>query len=429
VTDAALVESLGLPRLLLAGEAGSRPDGLERALTRAGFHVCEGVCRDPAAPPDAILLTAGPADRAALAELLRGGEDGPPRVVLLAGDDPDLAGAALELGADDALAAPAYLPELCARIHARIRARQAPRRTAYEQEARAALETLAAEARTTLLPDEIVLALVRRLGRAFDLAACTFVTAGPGERGRVVAEVGSPGESGGLDLHGYPEILEALRTGRPLTMSSPGPGPTLVLPVGRPEGAAVLLLRSHEGRPPLAAAQLAMAAGLGEVAARAMAAPARGDGVATVERRLHEEFERARRYSLSFALVLVALDALEEAMGRPDDEVGERLVADVAAELRRTLRLPDFVSRYAGEGFAIVLPETDLAGARRSVGRLRERLASLPLAGDGRRTGLSIGIVAYPHPAITQPDDMFALVEAALKRGRTQVGERIGVAE
>jgi diguanylate cyclase (GGDEF)-like protein len=172
-----------------------------------------------------------------------------------------------------------------------------------------------------------------------------------------------------------------------------------------------------------------MAAGLGEVAARAMVAPARGDGVATVERRLHEEFERARRYSLSFALVLVALDALDEAMGRPDDEVGERLVADVAAELRRTLRLPDFVSRYAGEGFAILLPETDLAGARRSVGRLRKRLASLPLAGDGRRTGLSIGIVAYPHPAVTQPDDMFALVEAALKRGRTQVGERIGVAE
>jgi diguanylate cyclase (GGDEF)-like protein len=426
VTDAALVESLGLPRLLLAGEAGSRPDGLERALTRAGFRVCEGACRDPAAPPDAVLLTAGPADRAALAELLRGGDEGPPRIVLLPAGDPDLPAAALELGADDTVTDPVHLPELCARIHARIRDRQAPRRTAYEREARDALDTLVAEARTTLLPEEIVLALLRRLARAFDLAASAYVAAGPGEQGRIVAGVGSFGEAEELDLRLHPEILEAVRTRRVVTMRGPGPAPTLVLPVGEPEAGAVLLLRPREGRPPLAAAQLALAAGLGEAAVRAMALPRRTDGVATLERRLHEEFERARRYSLSFALVLVAVDALETALGGLDDEAGARLADEVATELRRTLRLPDFVSRYTGEGFAIVLPETDLAGARRSVGRLRERLAALPLE---PATGLSVGIVAYPHPAVTQPDDMFALVAAALERGRGQVGERVGVAE
>ena len=74
MTDAALVESPGLPRLLLAGEAGSRPDGLERALTRAGFRVCEGAATE-LTPPDAILLTTGPIDRPALAELLREGAD------------------------------------------------------------------------------------------------------------------------------------------------------------------------------------------------------------------------------------------------------------------------------------------------------------------------------------------------------------------
>jgi CheY-like chemotaxis protein len=169
VTDAALVESLGLPRLLLAGEAGSRPDGLERALTRAGFRVCEGTCVDPAAPPDAILLTVGPAKRVTLADRLRGGENGPPRVVLLAGGDADLPGAALELGADDAVSAPVHLPELCARIHARIRDRQAPRRTGYAREAREALETSWREddaaGRDRARPRT-------SLARAFDLAAC-----------------------------------------------------------------------------------------------------------------------------------------------------------------------------------------------------------------------------------------------------------------
>jgi hypothetical protein len=46
-----------------------------------------------------------------------------------------------------------------------------------------------------------------------------------------------------------------------------------------------------------------------------------------------------------------------------------------------------------------------------------------------RVAGVSAGIVAFPHPAVTVPDDMFALVEAALRRGQAQGGERVGVAE
>jgi diguanylate cyclase (GGDEF)-like protein len=350
-------------------------------------------------------------------------------VLFAAGGDPDLPGAALDLGAEDAMLAPVHLPELCARIHARIRDRQAPRRTGYEREAREALEALVAEARTSLLPEEVVLALVRRLTRAFDLAGCAFVAAESGGRGRIVAEAGRPRAPEVLDLQEHPEILEALRTRRPATMAGRGPSPTIVLPVGGAETPGVLLLHPHAGRSGLPAAQLALAANLGDAAARALTAAGRGDTAAGLERRLQEEYERARRYALSFALVLVAVDALEEALGRLDEPAGSRLVADVLTELRRTVRLPDYVGRYAGEGFAIVLPETDVPGARRSVARMRDRLATLPLEPDGRRAGLTAGIVGYPHPAVTQADDMFALVEAALRRGRAQVGERVGVAE
>ena len=429
MTDAAHVEPVDLPRLLLAGEVASRPDGLERALTRAGFRVLEAERPDPGAPADAVLLTVGPLTREALAELLGDAEESPPRIVLFAEGDPELPGLALDLGADDAVLAPVHLPELCARLHARIRGRQAPRRTGYEREARAALETLVSEARTTLLPDEIVLALVRRLARAFDLAGCALVAGETPERVRVVAEAGPLREPEPLELRAHPEIVEALRTGRAVTMQHPGPAPTLVLPVGAPAGRTALLLRPHEGRPPLAATQLSLASSLGAAAARALVSGGRGDETANLERRLQEEFERARRYALSFSLVLVAIDALEDTLGRLGDEAGTRLLAEVATELRRTLRLPDYVGRYAAEGFAIVLPETDLAGARRSVSRVRERLASIPFEPAGRRAALSAGIVAFPHPAVVQPDDMFALVEAALRRGRVQAGDRIGVAE
>lgn len=429
MTDAAPVTPLDLPQVRLGGDVASRPEGLERALTRAGFRVTEGA-RDPALPPDAVLYTVGPIGREALAALLREGEAGPPQLVLFAaGGDPDLPGLALELGAEDAMLVPVHLPELCARIHARIRDRQAPRRTTYEREAREALETLVAEARGTLLPDEIVLALVRRLARAFDLTGCAFVAAESAEQGRIIAEAGRPRTPEALALREHPEIFEALRTRRPTTMPGRGPGSTLVLPVGPPERAGVLLLHTHERQGTLPAAQLALAANLGEAAARALAASGRGNGAVTLERRLQEEFERARRYSLSFALILVAMDELEDALRRLEEAEAGRLIGDVLAELRRTVRLPDHVSRYADAGFAVVLPETDVSGARRSVARIRDRLVHLAPDPDGRRARLTAGIVGYPHPAVIQADDMFALVEAALRRGQAQMGEGVGVAE
>jgi len=63
------------------------------------------------------------------------------------------------------------------------------------------------------------------------------------------------------------------------------------------------------------------------------------------------------------------------------------------------------------------------------VARMREQLVSRPLDATLADPSFSAGIVTYPHPAVTQADDMFALVEAALARGKAQVGERVGVAD
>jgi GGDEF domain-containing protein len=87
------------------------------------------------------------------------------------------------------------------------------------------------------------------------------------------------------------------------------------------------------------------------------------------------------------------------------------------------------VSPYGAGEFAIVLPETGLDGARRSVARMRAQLVSPPAGSSPADRRFSAGIVTYPHPAVTQADDMFALVEAALARGKAQVGEQVGVAD
>ena len=190
-------------RVLLAGDAAARPAGLERALTRAGFLLTEVQHTDGGPDPDAILVTvAGPGEAELKGVLGEGRPNSPPLVVLIAAGDPDAPAAALALGADDALASPVHLPELCARLHARIRDRQHPRGTAREGAVRQALESLVSDARLTLRPDEVVLALVRRLARAFDLRSCSFRAVEPVGATRVVAEAGLAGGDRLLDPAG-----------------------------------------------------------------------------------------------------------------------------------------------------------------------------------------------------------------------------------
>lgn len=312
------VQQPSRPRVLLVGDASARPTGLERALTRAGFHLVEreNPGNDPEA--DAVLITLADMDEGPLVNLLptpaSGFEAAPPRIVLLSAANPEGTAAALALGAADALVAPVHLPELCARLHARIRER-------------------------------------RQLGSASGL-----------------------------------------------------PEPAAAAPVLMPS-----VWNGREAAPELGGSELVVEA---------------------LDRKMKEEFERARRYSLSFSLILLGVDELQALEERLGPEAADRLRCKVSGLLRRELRVPDFVVPYGAHGFAIVLPETGQTGARQSLLRVRERLTTLPFEGDPRLepTRFSAGIVTYPHPAAFQTDDLFDMAEAALMRGRAQAGERIGVA-
>jgi two-component system, cell cycle response regulator len=299
-----LTEQPNRPRVLLLGEAAARPEGLERALTRAGFQLLEQ--EDPAVRPasDAILITLsrlGPGDCLIAGCPVNHGST--PQLVVLSNADPDGPAAALARGAADALVAPVHLPELCARIYTRIREhRQSEGTTGF---------------------------------------------------------------------------------GLPAASNGTGSEPTLPTQVSD-----------------------------------------------ALEQRVQEEFERARRYSLSFSLILLGVDELQDSEERQGPEAAARLREEVTQTLRRELRVPDLVAPYGSGEFAIVLPETGQSGARQSLIRVRERLTSLPLEGDPRfgSARFSAGIVTFPHPAAFQPDDLFAMAEAALMRGRAQSSERIGVA-
>lgn len=87
--------------------------------------------------------------------------------------------------------------------------------------------------------------------------------------------------------------------------------------------------------------------------------------------RLREELSRAVRHGRPLALVLCDIDHFKEVNDTHGHQTGDVVLREVSRILRNSLRDVDVAARYGGEEMAIILPETDAAGAKIVAERIR----------------------------------------------------------
>ncbi|MCE9582469.1 MAG: GGDEF domain-containing protein [Planctomycetes bacterium] len=149
---------------------------------------------------------------------------------------------------------------------------------------------------------------------------------------------------------------------------------------------------------------------------------------------MEAEISRAERYGgqhhsdeVRFvSLVMMDIDHFKRVNDTHGHPVGDVVLRMVAKALRQTVRKSDVVSRYGGEEFALIAPETNKEEAIRMAERLRLRIAGDKADASGKGVGVtaSFGVATYPNDAGNLRELVAAAdkaLYAAKERGRNQV--------
>lgn len=126
------------------------------------------------------------------------------------------------------------------------------------------------------------------------------------------------------------------------------------------------------------------------------------------EKFLNSEIERQRRYSRPLSLLMIDIDDFKRYNDTYGHLVGDQVLRQVAALLKRSVRGCDFVARYGGEEFVVVLPETAEKEAVAVGRRILAAIGSFPFetndAGRKEHITVTIGFASIPEHAQEQMD-------------------------
>jgi two-component system cell cycle response regulator len=322
------------------------------------------------------------------------------------------------------------------------------------------------EVTASLKPEEIYQILVRRVAQGLNISRCSIIIAGPDDdHGTVVAAFENPMlHNLAVDLRRYPEIQHALTTGEVVLVRDVLTDPLFqdVRAVWESEGrevparsaiairfslrqqpAGVFFLRTTTGDAPLNEQDVQFAEQVINAAVAALEKAydlenavmgqeqmrhlAETDPLTNCFNRralmekLEQEMDRAARYATMLTGMMIDIDNFKQINDTYGHLVGDRVLKQLAALLKREQRSVDVVSRYGGEEFVVLLPETTSAESRNFAERILRRVATHDFgeAGHPVRVTISIGIASFPDERVGDGESLLRLADTHLYRAKT----------
>lgn len=141
------------------------------------------------------------------------------------------------------------------------------------------------------------------------------------------------------------------------------------------------------------------------------------------------ELERSHRSGQPLSLLLLDIDRFKRINDDHGHMVGDRALEVLALEMRRHARAGDVVSRFGGEEFVLLMPNTSQASARTMAERLRGAAEKIRVKHDGKvlRFTVSIGVSSGGNTEDSTQDVLLASADKALYAAKEGGRNRVEV--
>ena len=152
-----------------------------------------------------------------------------------------------------------------------------------------------------------------------------------------------------------------------------------------------------------------------------------------LDTQLTNECQKSLRYRRWLSVVLCDLDFFKRVNDNYGHQIGDEVLQKFAATIQENLRFGiDWIARYGGEEFVVVLPETDLEGARQVCERLRQAVAAFAVSdGSGGKFSItaSFGVAVLPDSGLAEEKitafDMVGLADRCLYEAKAAGRNRV----
>lgn len=142
---------------------------------------------------------------------------------------------------------------------------------------------------------------------------------------------------------------------------------------------------------------------------------------------LKQEWSRSMRSGTPLSLLMIDVDHFKAFNDRHGHHGGDVALRNVAKTLAAIIRRPgDLAARYGGEEFMVVLPGTDLQGAKALAEKIRLAIESLPpFASDKHPVTVSIGIASQHPRSGEKQTQLFSEADKALYQAKRNGRNRV----
>lgn len=136
------------------------------------------------------------------------------------------------------------------------------------------------------------------------------------------------------------------------------------------------------------------------------------------DQKLKEEMARSQRYQQPLSVALIDVDYFKRINDEFGHLAGDKVLKILAKEMKSQVRQSDYLARFGGEEFVLILPQTDLEQAEQALDKMRLHISQCPFNFQGKPVQITISSGIAQHYSDETPDLVLHRADKAMYQSK-----------